>query len=210
MTVLPSGKEADLPTISYMKHFPAATVLELQSIMKAFRNKLARLAKAAEDLHNLASPQWIPKICSYINTCHYLEYHLRQSQLPLLLLYDSSSPAPSPQTSRGATPVPLSPDPQNPAMTPNNVRLVSPYSISMSTISTPESSMMEANTDRHGATGLVGAYEPEAGALGSFWKKWALKMARAIVTQFALDSRSYKHRSRLAEFSNTSYSQQEG
>ena len=179
-------------------------------MMKAFRNKLARLAKTAEDLHNLASPDWIPKISAYINTSHYLEYHLRQSHLPLLLLYDSSSQAPSPQVSRGTTPVPPSPDPRTPAMTPNNLRLASPDSLGLSTYSTPEGSLIMPSAEHRGATGLVGAYEAEAGALGSFWKKWALKLARAIAIQFHMDSRSYKYKSQLAEFSNTSYSQQQG
>jgi len=131
--------------------------------MKAFRNKLARLAKTAEDLHNLASPDWIPKISAYINTSHYLEYHLRQSHLPLLLLYDSSSQAPSPQVSRGTTPVPPSPDPRTPA--PNNLRLASPNTSGLSTYSTPEGSLMMPSAEQRGATGLVGAYEAEAGAL---------------------------------------------
>ena len=178
--------------------------------MKAFRNKLARLAKTAEDLHNLASPDWIPKISACINTSHYLEYHLRQSHLPLLLLYDSSSQAPSPQVSRGTTPVPPSPDPRTPAMTPNNRRLASPDSLGLSTYSTPEGSLIMSSAEHRGATGLVGAYEAEAVALGSFWKKWALKLARAIAIQFHMDSRSYKYKSHLAEFSNTSYSQQAG
>lgn len=182
----------------------------MQNMMRAFRNKLGRLAKIAEDLHNLASPEWIPKLASYINTCHYLEYHLRQSQLPLLLVYDSSSPVPSPQLVRGATPVPPSSDPHTPAMTPNNIRLLSPDTAGHSSYGSPTDSLATTVAERHGNTGLVGAYEPEAGALGSFWKKWALKLARAIANEFDLDSRSYRYKSHLAEFSNTSYSQHAG
>jgi len=123
-------------------------------------------------------------------------------------MYDSSSQAPSPQVSRGTTPVPPSPDPRTPA--PNNLRLASPNTMGLSTYSTPEGSLIMPSAEQRGATGLVGAYEAEAGALGSFWKKWALKLARAIAIQFHMDSRSYKYKSHLAEFSNTSYSQQEG
>ena len=177
--------------------------------MRAFRNKLARLAKMAEDLHNLASPEWIPKISSYVNTCHYLEDHLRQSHLPLLLLYDSS-PGLSPLPSRGATPIQSSPDPSAPAMTPNNIHIASPDTASLSAYASPADSLATAHALHQQRTGLVGAYESEAGALGSFWKKWALKVARAIATQFDLDSRSYRYKSHLAEFSNTSLTQQEG
>ena len=171
-------------------------------MMRSFRNRLGRLAKTAEDLRNMASPEWIPKVSSYINTCHYLEHHLRQSHLPLLLMHDSASMAPSPDRTRDATPVPPSPDPRAAAFTPNNLHIASPAD---SLIAMPTEQPPQAN----GGT-VTGAYEVEAAAVGSFWKKWSLKLARAIVYQFEMDSRSYRYKSHLAEFSNTSYDREEG
>lgn len=170
--------------------------------MRSFRNRLGRLAKTAEDLRNMASPQWIPKVSAYINTCHYLEHHLRQSHLPLLLMHDSASLAPSPDRTRESTPVPPSPDPRASAFTPNNLHLVSPPD---GRDAPPTEQLPPAN----GGAG-VGAYEAEAAALGSFWKKWSLKLARAIVWQFEMDSRSYRYKSHLVEFSSTSYDCEEG
>lgn len=176
----------------------------LQNMMRTFRNRLGRLAKTAEDLRNMASPQWIPKVSAYINTCHYLEHHLRQSHLPLLLMHDSASLAPSPDRTRESTPVPPSPNPQPPAFTPNNLHLASPAD-GQQHVRRPTDPQIRAN----GGAG-VGAYEAEAAAVGSFWKKWSLKLARAVVWQFEMDSRSYRYKSHLAEFSMTSYDREEG
>ncbi|KAL3137392.1 hypothetical protein ABBQ32_006915 [Trebouxia sp. C0010 RCD-2024] len=175
-----------------------------KNMMRTFRNRLGRLAKTAEDLRNMASPQWIPKVSAYINTCHYLEHHLRQSHLPLLLMHDSASLAPSPDRTRESTPVPPSPNPQPPAFTPNNLHLASPAD-GQQHVRRPTDPQIRAN----GGAG-VGAYEAEAAAVGSFWKKWSLKLARAVVWQFEMDSRSYRYKSHLAEFSMTSYDREEG
>lgn len=181
-------------------------------MLRTFRNRLGRLAKTAEDLRNMASPEWIPKVSAYINTCHYLEHHLRQSHLPRLLMHDSVSLAPSPDRTRDTTPVPPSPDPRTSAFTPNNLHLASPAD---SLIAMPTEQPLRPNGGASvGASEVgaceVGAYEAEAGASGSFWKKWSLKLARAIVWQFEMDSRSYRYKSHLAEFSNTSYDREEG
>lgn len=178
----------------------------LQNMLRSFRNKLGRLAKMAEDLRNMASPEWIPKVSAYINTCHYLEHHLRQSHLPRLLMHDdSASLAPTPDCTRDTTPVPPSPDPRTSAFTPNNFHLASPAD---SLIAMPTERPLRPNGGA--AVDQVGAYEVEAGANGSFWKKWSLKLARAIVLQFEMDSRSYRYKSHLSEFSNTSYDREEG
>ena len=181
-------------------------------MLRTFRNRLGRLAKTAEDLRNMASPEWIPKVSAYINTCHYLEHHLRQSHLPRLLMHDSASLAPSPDRTRDTTPVPPSPDPRTSAFTPNNLHLASPAD---SLIAMPTEQPLRPNGGASvGASEVgaceVGAYEAEAGASGSFWKKWSLKLARAIVWQFEMDSRSYRYKSHLAEFSNTSCDREEG
>lgn len=63
--------------------------------------------------------------------------------------------------------------------------------------------------DLNGTHAQTGAFDSEAGAFGSFWKKWSLKLAKAVAHQFHLDSRSYKYRSHLAEFANTLYGQEE-
>ena len=172
--------------------------------MRSFRNRLGRLAKTAEDLRNMASPQWIPKVSAYINTCHYLEHHLRQSHLPLLLMHDSASLAPSPDGTRESTPVPPSPHSQTAAFAPNNLHLASPAD-------GPQNARLptEPPSRANGGAG-IGAYEAEAAAVGSFWKKWSLKLARAIVWQFEMDSRSYRYKSHLAEFCATSYDREEG
>ena len=183
----------------------------LQNMLRTFRNKLGRLGKTAEDLRNLASAEWIPKVSSYINTGHYLEHHLRQSHLPVLLTQDSASAAPSPERTRDDTPVPPSPNPHTPALTPNNLHLASPGPSLLSAYASPASSLiaMPAELRQNGGAN-VGAYEAEAAALGSFWKKWSLKLARAVVWQFEMDSRSYRYKSHLAEFSNTSFDLQKG
>ena len=182
-----------------------AGLVWLQNMLRTFRNKLGRLAKTAEDLRNMASPEWTPKLSAYINTCHYLEHHLRQSHLPRLLMHDSAS---SPDRSRDSTPVPPSPDPRTSAFTPNNLHLASPAD---SLIAMPTEQPLRPNGGAAvGALDQVGAYEVEAGASGSFWKKWSLKLARAVVWQFEMDSRSYRYKSHLAEFSNTSYDREEG
>ena len=177
-------------------------------MLRTFRNKLGRLAKTAEDLRNMASPEWIPKLSAYINTCHYLEHHLRQSHLPRLLMHDAASLAPSPDRTRDTTPVPPSPDPRTSAFTPNNLHLASPAD---SLIAMPTEQPLRPNSGAAvSAFDQVSAYEAEAGASGSFWKKWSLKLARAIVWQFEMDSRSYRYKSHLAEFSNTYYDREEG
>ena len=179
-------------------------------MLRAFRTRLGRLAKTAEDLHNLASPDWVPKISTYADACHYLAYHVRQSHLAVLLLHDSSTPAPSPQTTRASTPAPPSSGPATPAMMPNSHRLLTPGSSDVNEYASPAGSLLTAEATTPSTTGLLGAYESEAVALESFWEKWALKLAKAVAQQFDLDTRSYRYRSHLAEFSNTSYSQQEG
>ena len=95
-------------------------------------------------------------------------------------------------------------------MTPNNLRIASPDTARLSAYASPADSLATTDAENHVNTGLNGAYESEAGALGSFWKKWAFKLAKAIVKQFDLGSRSYRHKSHLNTFSNTSFSQQEG
>ena len=62
----------------------------------------------------------------------------------------------------------------------------------------------QARIDTNGTHAQTGAFDTEASAFGSFWKKWSLKLARAISHQFRLDIRSYLYRSHLAEFANTS------
>ena len=88
------------------------------------------MAKTAEDLHNLASPEWIPRLSCYANTCHFMEYHLRQSHLSLLLLVDpsSSSQASSPQHGDGPRQGPADNPTLTPHMTPSNSRLWTPQS----------------------------------------------------------------------------------
>lgn len=184
--------------------------LLLQGMLRAFRTRLGRLAKTAEDLHNLASPDWIPKLATYTNACHYLAYHLRQSHLAVLLLYDPSTPAPSPQTTRASTPAPPSSLPATPAVVSSTLRLPSPSSADFRSYASPADSTATAEAAKASTTGLLGAYESEAVALESFWEKWALKLAKAVAQQFDLDTRSYRYKSHLAEFANTSYSQQEG
>lgn len=61
-----------------------------------------------------------------------------------------------------------------------------------------------------GTHGSLGAFDSEASAFGSFWKKWSLKLAKETARQFHLDTRSYMYKSHLAEFANTSYSQEDG
>lgn len=180
----------------------SAGLVGLQNMLRTFRNRLGRLAKTAEDLRNMASPVWIPKVSAYINTCHYLEHHLRQSHLPLLLMHDSTSLALSPDRSRDTTPVPPTPGPRTSSFTPNNLHLASPAG---SLITMPTEQPLRPN-----GGAVAGAFEVEAAASGSFWKKWSLKLARAVVWQFEMDSRSYRYKSHLAEFSNTSYDREAG
>ena len=185
--------------------------LRLQNMLRTFRNRLGRVAKTAEDLRNMASPEWIPKVSSYINTSHYLEHHLRQSHLPVLLMHDSASTAPSPDRTRDNAPALPSPDPRTPALTPNNPHLASPGPAGLGVYASPADSLIAIPAEqRHNGGANVGAFEAEAAALGSFWKKWSLKLARAVVWQFEMDSRSYRYKSHLAEFSNTSFDHQEG
>ena len=88
------------------------------------------MAKTAEDLHNLASPEWIPRLSCYANTCHFMEYHLHQSHLSVLLLVDpsSSSQTSSPQHRSRPLQGPADTPTLTPHMTPSNSRLWTPQS----------------------------------------------------------------------------------
>ncbi len=42
--------------------------------------------------------------------------------------------------------------------------------------------------------------EAEARLFGTFWRKWALKVARAVVADFKQDSAAYRRKLSLADF----------
>ena len=59
----------------------------LQALVRFFRMSLARLCKGAEDMRDLASPHWAPRVAAYINSAHFL-----QQALQVLLCHHRANP----------------------------------------------------------------------------------------------------------------------
>ena len=59
----------------------------LQALVRFFRVSLARLCKGAEDMRDLASPHWAPRVAAYINSAHFL-----QQALQVLLCHHCADP----------------------------------------------------------------------------------------------------------------------
>ena len=49
----------------------------LQALVRFFRLSLARLCKGAEDMRDLASPHWAPRVAAYVNSAHFLQQALQ-------------------------------------------------------------------------------------------------------------------------------------
>ena len=49
----------------------------LQALVRFFRVSLARLCKGAEDMRDLASPHWAPRVAAYVNSAHFLQQALQ-------------------------------------------------------------------------------------------------------------------------------------
>lgn len=55
-------------------------------MLGVLHTRLQRLAKTAEDFRDMTTATWAPKLAAYVCAAHFLEHHLRESPLPLLLL----------------------------------------------------------------------------------------------------------------------------
>lgn len=62
-------------------------------MLAVLHTRLQRLAKTAEDFRDLTGATWAPKVGAYVCAAHFLEHHLRESPLALLLLAEQVRPA---------------------------------------------------------------------------------------------------------------------
>jgi hypothetical protein len=65
-------------------------------MLGVLHTRLQRLAKTAEDFRDLTGSTWAPKLGAYVCAAHFLEHHLRESPLALLLLTEQVRSGPQP------------------------------------------------------------------------------------------------------------------
>lgn len=57
-----------------------------QVCIAALHTRLQRLAKAADDYRDLTGVTWAPRVGAYLCAAHFLEHHLQDSPVALLLM----------------------------------------------------------------------------------------------------------------------------
>eukprot|EP00891_Asterochloris_glomerata_P000268 jgi/Astpho2/268/Aster-02159 len=158
----------------------------LQALVRIFRVSLARLCKGAEDMRDLASPHWAPRVAAYVNSAHFLQQALQESRAVVLL---NQQPRPD------AFPTDLGLDGLQEEVD-SSMEGSQQDSLLGRVTATAESGPSSAA----GAHSQESLMEAEARLFGTFWRKWALKVARAVVADFKQDSAAYRRKLSLADF----------